>query len=149
LNKYLFTVSKCLFNLKKYALRFTFFFSVCIIRYANYFLLFHYLTFVNLMRHDYIFLLILIPLDYKSRLRLKCLQRVWIPTPRVGARPRNSPPHRNSPPSTAPLLSATLPLDGTDRFLIVQRNRLIVTATSRRLDWATMCSSRSSSRVYA
>lgn len=43
-------------------------------------------NFLNPMRHDYIFLLILIPLDYKSRLRLKCLQRVWIPTPRVGDR---------------------------------------------------------------
>lgn len=64
------------------------------------------------------------------------------------ARARNSPPRRNSPPSTAPLLSATLPLDGTDRFLIVQRNRPIVTASDSTL-WATIRSSRSSSRVYA
>lgn len=101
-----------------------------------------------LSSNGYVLLLVSIPLDYVSKLRLECLQRVWTPTPRVGARARNSPPRRNSPPSTAPLLSATLPLDGTDRFLIVQRNRPIVTATSRRLDRAMICSSRSSSQIY-
>lgn len=83
--------------------------------------------------YDYVFLLILISII--SSINRVCLRHVWTPTPRVGARARNPPPRRNSPPSTAPLLSATLPLDGTDRFLVVQRNRPIVTArTSGRLD---------------